>query len=238
MFLRFLMKLIKPTNEQLRHSKSNKWIARQTQSIYKYMLNQLHKSYLYYAIHDTITIEKGRVKIVHEFRDIEFENELKRNGIDTRPHLLSATLPFSTLKSKSKKWYSYFRFKDLISVYIDDKEVFVKNDSSHSTSGTVTANIKVSSSSDIIRRSFIDIKSNPNASIKGVQKEQSSSLKASAKSQNKDNVHRISVPQRKNIFGRDAIHATRQTTSEKNAEKRMSESEIIEKRGFDIDTTF
>ena len=234
MFLRFLMKLIKPTNEQLRHSKSDKWIARQTQSIYKCMLNQLHKSYLYYAIHDTITIDNGRVKIVHEFRDIEFENELKRNGIDTRPYLLSATLPFSTLKSKSKKWYGYFRFKDLFSVYIDDKEVFVKNDSSHSTSGTVTANIKVSSSSDIIRRSFIEIKSNPNESIKERQKELSSSLKASAKTPHKD----MNVPQRKNIFERDVIHAARQTTSEKNAEKRMNESEIIEKRGFEIDTTF
>lgn len=237
MFLRFLMRLIKPTNEQIRHSKNNNWLSKHTQIIYKWLLNELRKSYLHYAIHDVIIMENGRIKIIHEFRDIEFENELKRNGIDIRPHFLAATLPFSTIKSKSKKWYSYFMFNDLIRVYIDNNEIFIKHDSFHSTNGTISANVKVSS--DIISRSDIEIKSKSNMPLKRTHKEPYSLLKADVKNRNKDtNIHKSSTLPRKNIFGRDVIPVTILKPSEKSDEQQGDKSATIEKRGFAIDTTF
>lgn len=229
MCLRLLMRLIKPTNEQLRYSNGNSWLTKKTQSIYKWMLNQLLKSYLHSAIHDTITLDDGNIKIIHEFRDIEFENELKRNGIDIRPHLLSTMLPYTVQKCKSGKWHHYFRFKDLLSVYVDDKELFVKNDSSNSVSGTIPAHIKVSSSSDIIHRNFIEVNPRPAISSKKVKRESYTSTEANRPAP---------FTQRKNIFGKDVMPMHRSKPAERTVEKKKAESAIIEKQGFEIDTTF
>lgn len=204
MFLRFLMRLIKPTNEQLRNVKGNNRLSRYTLKLYQWLLGRLQKSYLHYAISDTIIQENSRIKIIHEFRDIEFENELKRNGIDIRPHMLATTFPINARKNKRKIWYGYFRFKDLLSIYINDKELFVKHDSSFSTSGTTLATVKKSSSSDIIDRCVIELFS---------------------EQEHKQNTARIES----NIT---------QSAKEVSKENPKTKFAVIEKQGFEIDTTF
>lgn len=204
MLLRLFLSLIKPTNEQLRNVKGDSRLSRYTLKLYRWLLKQLQKSYLCFAISDTIILENSRIKIVHEFRDIEFENELERNGIDIRPHMLATTLPINARKNKRKIWYGYFRFKDLLSIYINDKELFVKHDSSFSTSGTTLATVKKSSSSDIIDRCVIELFS---------------------EQEHKQNTARIESD-------------ITQSAKEVSKENPKTKFAVIEKQGFEIDTTF
>lgn len=156
--LRIIMWLLKPSNERVKNLNGNSWLTRFTIRVYRSLLSRLQKSYLYYAISDTVLLDGGRIKIVHEFRDLEFEDELKRNGIDIQPHMLTTALPLYATKSKRSVRFYYFRFKNVLSMYVDDKELFIKHDSDISIDGTVLADVKKSSTSDIICRSMIELK--------------------------------------------------------------------------------
>lgn len=86
--LRLFMYLLKPSTERLR-KRTNGAFKRMCIRLYQSILRCLLKNYRHYAISDTISLDGGRIKIIHEFRDLKFENELVRNGIDVHPHLLS-----------------------------------------------------------------------------------------------------------------------------------------------------
>ena len=86
MLFRVLLNILKPSNEQLRGETTGKI------KMYHFLLRQLLKTYLHYAMSDIITIDNGNVKIVHEFRDLEFEDELIRNKIKFKSDLLDKPL--------------------------------------------------------------------------------------------------------------------------------------------------
>jgi len=242
MLLRLILKVAKPTNEQLRKSKDNNWLSQTTLKVYQWFLSILQKTYLYYAISDTIVLENGDIKIVHEFRDIEFENELKRNGIDIRLHMLTTSIPFNAHKKRKGLWYKYFRFSDLVSIYICDKELFIKHDSSFSISGTMRTRLKTSSPSDILYGSVMEIipllspKSCDQTTL-GLQKRltQEPILSPNEKGSKKDKAKRTS---RINIFGNDILPTPKVAFVNKIEEDKTKEPISIEKKGFKIDTSF
>ena len=127
MWLRFLSDIIKSSNEQLR-SKSNGKFTRLKIWLYQWLLRRLLKTYLHYAISDTVIINNGDIKIVHEFRDLGFESELVRNRIDFKSEMISHAIPVSMRKNKATRNFSYFNFKNLLSIYVDGKELFIKHD--------------------------------------------------------------------------------------------------------------
>lgn len=210
MLIRAFIHIIRPSNEQLRNTKN--WLSRFIIKVYQYLLSLLKKSYLHYAISDTILLDNGNIKIIHEFRDLEFESELKRNGVDIRPLMLSTSIPVNAVKSKRCIWYSYFKFKDLLSIYVNNVELFIKHDSSISINGNMFANIKKSSSSDIICRSTIE--------------------------QTVEKKHKHSQLQRGNQFSKDTIPPHNNIKPQKNSESIDIKPIFIERHGFDIDTTF
>lgn len=152
------MYFLKPSDERLR-SKTNGVFGQMQIRLYQLLLKWLLKSYTCYAISDTISIDKGKIRIVHDFRDVNFEEELRRNWIDIRPKLLTTIgLPMRTEKKRHRINFYFFRFTDVVSVYIDDKELFVKHDNLLTVDGTVEGVLKCSSSEDIIYRTILRIK--------------------------------------------------------------------------------
>ncbi len=211
-------------------NKSNGTLRRMCIRLYQSILKWLLKSYRHYAISDTISLDGGRIKIIHEFRDLEFENELVRNGIDVRPHLLSCEMCFAHSKGNRTGCFKYFKWKDLKSIYIDDKELFIKHDYSLSINGNVTGKIKSSSSEDIIIRSITELKT-----IKKDQQAQATQEKKESESvpQNKTNKR-----PNNGLFRGERIQKRERPQNSTGVRTPPEEEQRITKRGFEIDTTF
>ena len=242
MLLRFFLKVVKPTNEQLRKSKDSGWLSQTTLKVYQWFLSILQKTYLHYAISDTVVLENGRIKIIHESRDIEFENELKRNGIDIRLHMLTTSMPFNAHKKRKGLWYKYFKFSDLISIYVDDKELFIKHDTSFSISGTMRARLKTSSPSDILYGSVIEVipilypKNYDQKIVVPQKRHQQEPIQPSSDKGRKND--KAKQTRRVNIFGNDILPTPKVTFGNNIEEDKTKEPVSIEKKGFKIDTSF
>lgn len=241
MFLRLFLHILKPTNEQLK-SKSNGTFVRYKIKIYRLLLIRLLKTYLHYQLSDTILINKGQIKIVHEFRDVAFESELLRNRITIIPELVNHSIPVSTRKSKGKHHFLFFDFKNLLSIYIGGKELFVKHDDKYSIDGTVGAKIKCSSNTANLSQSIIDIISisepaNPNHIIEpnwtNPSRDNDTDNITSLKHNTKISMH--------NIFGKDKgilIEKADLSTKCGAPLHNSKQPQFIKKKGFDIDTSF
>lgn len=240
MFLRFLSNIIKPSNEQLR-SKTNGKFTRFKIWLYQLLLRRLLKTYLHYAIYDSIIINNGDIKIVHEFRDLGFENELFRNKIGFKSEMISHSIPILIRKSKAIRSFSFFKFKNLLSIYVDGKELFIKHDDSFSVDGTVQGKIKCSTNDSCFSQSIIKILHQKNClePLNNMLHQQTKSTP--------DNKP-INQRQRKtatssNIFERERkispiTTPKKVSISDKTEILYDNQPKAIEKKGFDIDTSF
>lgn len=242
MLLRLFLKVVKPTDEQLRKSKDRSWFSQTTLNVYQWFLSILQKTYLYYAISDTVVLDNGRIKIIHECRDIEFENELKRNGIDICLHMQTTSMPFNVQKKRKGLWYKYFRFSNLVSVYIDDKKLFIKHDSFFSISGTMRARLKTSSPSDILYGSVMEVipllspKSDDQTIVVPRKRPQQETIQPSSDKGRKND--KAKQTRRVNIFSNDILPTPKVTAVNEIEEDKTKEPVPIEKKGFKIDTSF
>lgn len=242
---RLFLQIIRPSDEYINKGRSNRDLMQIIICLYTFILKQLQKSYLHYAISDTVLLDGGRIKIVHEFRDLEFENELKRNGIDVQPHMLTTTLPLYATKSKRAMWFSYFKFKNLLSIYVDDKELFIKHDSCISMDGTVLANVKKSSSSDIICRSILELKTGQGQESYGLSLANNVQMTENSRHTGNDSdkekvaiVNKSKKSKSNSLFGKDTILESVEKQKDVSPDIQQVNPVIIEKRGFEIDATF
>ncbi len=237
--LRFLLNLIRPTNEQLRCKDVGKFVRLKIW-LYQLLLKQLLKTYLHYAISDTIIIGNGKIKIVHEFRDLGFESELVRNKINFKADIISHSIPILIRKSKAIRNFSFFNFKNLLSVYVDGKELFIKHDESFSIDGTLQGKIKCSTKDNCISQSIIQILHQRNCL---------EPLNNTLHQQTKLTFDKKPVGQRQrkttpspNIFERERnispITTPKESTVDKTEIIHDNQPKAIEKKGFDIDTSF
>lgn len=239
MLLRFLLNLIKPTNEQLR-SKTNGKLARLKIWLYQLLLRRLLKTYLHYAISDSIIINNGDIKIVHEFRDLEFENELIRNKIGFKSEMLSHSIPILIRKSKAIRNFSFFKIKNLLSIYVDGKELFIKHDEAFSIDGTVQGKIKCSTNVSCVSQSIIKILYQKNClePLNNTPNQQTK-LTSDKKTTNQRQRKTATSP---NIFEREREISPITTPKVSIADKTEiicdNQPKAIEKKGFDIDTSF
>lgn len=239
MLLRFLSNIIKPSNEQLRN-KTNGQFTRLKIWLYQLLLRRLLKSYLHYAISDSIVINNGDIKIVHEFRDLGFESELIRNRIGFKSDMISHSLPIMIRKSKAIRNFSFFNFKNLLSIYVDGKELFIKHDETFSIDGTVEGKIKCSINSDCISQSIIKILHQKNC-IEPLNNtlRQQTKLTPDKKSTNQ---RQRKIATSTNIFERERgispITTPKLSTADKTEIIYDNQPKAIEKKGFDIDTSF
>ena len=156
MLLRLLLKLLKPTDQELRR-KSNGRLVRCKVGIYQFCLKQLAGSYSHYAMSDTVVIYNDALRITREFRDVGFENELNRNKISFTSPLTSQTFPMTRQRNKARRFFYYFRFEDLLRITIDGKELCIRNNERHTIDGTVNAGLKCSENGKGLSTSVINV---------------------------------------------------------------------------------
>lgn len=240
MFFRFLFWLLKPSDGLLRR-RSLTLFERVRLSLYRFLLKQLLKTYSHYAISDTILIDGGRIKIVHEYRDPGFENELVRNKIDFKSRMEAVPFPVNERKSKTERHFGYFNFKNLLSLYIDGNELFVKHDGNHSIDGAVKCKVKHAIPVAGISQSVIEVLSSFSAV----------SAHSAATTLGRERLPLGSTPAKpavkpkrilKNIFNREKEIQSVTLPDVKPQTPPVAvpanEPSKIEKKGFDIDTSF
>lgn len=225
MFLRLFMLIIKPSDKILK-SRSNGALNTFRIELYDFILKRLLKSYSHYAISDTVLIESKGVKLIHEYRDMEFENELSRNKISFLPRVKAVTLPYSQRKPRRKSFFSYFRFKDTLAVDVDGKKLYLAHDDIYSVSGNLKANAKCSGDYIGLPIGMIEVNSRAGASDVG----------PSAKPKEPRRTSRSEG----GIFAKDKELTPRTDTLTTDRPKEDTEDRpaTIGKNGFDIDTSF
>lgn len=252
MLLRLFLNTIKPSNKELK-SKTNGIFTKMKILLYQFMLKRLLKTYFHYATSDTIFINSRKIKIVHEYRDVEFENELLRNKIAFKPKVTEASIPITRQKSNRTRHFSYFNFKSLLTAYVDARKVFVKHDESYSVYGDINGRIKISSANDAISQSVIEILSPYKTSL---SKETSAPLEEVESIEIKKPEVKpveISRPKKtpkkptKGLFEKDRAilpiaPKTDSNSDDTNLEKELplskEQPQSIEKKGFEIDMSF
>lgn len=228
MLFRVLLNILRPSNEQLRGKATGKI------KMYHFLLKRLLKTYLHYAMSDIITIDNGNVKIVHEFRDLEFEDELIRNKIKFKSDLLTMSFPIIRRKSKAVLHARYFKFKNVLSVYVGEKELFVKHDEYCSVDGTVNGKLKGSSNDNYLSQSIIEILSSLDRTQTRKTKDNPTKEQPSVTSQK-------SKKYTQGIFekDKDILSVVSKTDFQSDGYEVIGDNKkIIEKKGFDIDTIF
>ncbi len=239
MLVKCLLYFIKPSNEQLRN-KTNGQFTRLKIWLYQLLLRWLLKTYLHYAISDSIIINNGDIKIVHEFRDFGFENELIRNKIGFKAEMINHSTPILIRKSKAIRNFSFFNFKNLLSIYVDGKELFIKHDEMFSIDGTVQGKIKCSTNDSCVSQSIIKILYQKNClEPLGQTPNQPTKITPSKKPKNQQQRKTATPP---NIFEREReispITTPKVSTADKTEIIYDNQPKAIEKKGFDIDTSF
>lgn len=239
MFLKYLLNLIKPSNEQLRCKSMGKFVSFKIW-LYQFLLKRILKTYLHYAISDTIIMDNGNIKIVHEFRDLGFESELARNKINFKADIISHSIPILIRKSKAIRNFSFFNFKNLLSIYVDGKELFIKHDEAFSIDGTVQGKIQCSIKDNCISQSIIQILHHTNCSesLNNTHYQQEI-LTPDKKPTNQRQRKTTTSP---NIFEREReispITTPKVSTADKTEIIHDIQPKAIEKKGFDIDVSF
>lgn len=157
MLLRLLLKLLKPTDQELRR-KSNGRLVRCKVGIYQFCLKQLAGSYSHYAMSDTVVIYNDALRITREFRDVGFENELNRNKISFTSPLTSQTFPMTRQKNKARRFFYYFRFEDLLRITIDGKELVIRHNDCYTIDGSVNAGLKCTDKRGGFSRAVVSVR--------------------------------------------------------------------------------
>ncbi len=226
MLLRIFMYLLRPSNERLR-LRSNGAFRRMCIGLYQSLLRYLLKSYRHYAVFDSILIGAENIKVVHEFRDLEFEKELERNNIDVHSHLLLHDGAFVISKGRRSSFFRYFKWKNVKSVYVGGKELIIEHDDSLSVKGNILGKVKSSSSEDVLIRSIIE--------LKAINKQQ-----IQTKRENLENVVKETKAKQPSngLFKRERIHRREKFQNSDDSLLQSVEGQQIAKRGFEIDTTF
>lgn len=233
MLLRLFLKLIKPSDQELLR-KSNGSFVRCRIGIYRFILKQLANSYFHYAASDTVVIGNGAIRITWEIRDMEFEEELSRNKIIIKSPLTDHAFPMSLRKNKSRKFFHYFKFDDLLRIAIDGEELVIRHNDCYTIDGTVDAGLKCTDKRDGFAKSVISVRrahsGSPGHDTPAPQRHQAKECK-SAPDDNKRSPRRI-FDKEKEI---SPIFSPSETVQDTDTDRG---SQPLKKNGFEIDTDF
>lgn len=231
MLLRLFLKLIKPSDQELRR-KSNGSFVRCRIGIYRFILKQLANSYFHYAASDTVVIGNGAIRITWEIRDMEFEEELSRNKIIIKSPLTDHAFPMSRRKNKSRKFFHYFKFDDLLRIAINGEELVIRHNDCYTIDGTVDAGLKCTDRRDGFSRAVISVR-------RAHSESSGQGSPASQRSQNTEGKSATddSKRSRRRIFDKEKeifpIFSPPETVQDTDRG-----SQPLKKNGFEIDTDF
>lgn len=192
--------------------------------MYKYVFTQLKKAYSYYAVSDTIFLMNESIRIVHECRDVEFEKELKRIGIDIHTHMQEMQMPVNHIRKKQSLFYKFFKWDNQLTVCYGNKEITICRGNNVSIDGTLNSKVLLSLPTDVICRSNLEVQSS--YATEGIEnKYKTTALKRDGGIKS-------------GIFSKEINHSTKSKSNSASYSNREKETRNIAKQGFEIDTTF
>lgn len=156
MFFRLFLLLIKPSNNSLKKKAPGAFL-KMRMWLYKFILKRMLKTYVHYAISDSISISNGKIRILHEYRDLDFEKELARNRIVFTSDAISTELPATIKKGKSKWKLKYFKFKDSLHVSVNGKNLAISHDELYSLYGSAKGKARCTNTKGTLSQSAIEL---------------------------------------------------------------------------------
>ncbi len=222
MLLQLIIKILKPSNDLLKKRKKHRF-ARIQIWLYKCVLKQLSKTYAYYAISDQIIISR-HISVIHEYRDLEFEEELRRNKIDITPKLrLTIDRQFLNKKCAQRPFY-LFKFKDVLIINTNERKIEINRSQESLIDSSEKLKVKTSSDGDIIKRSIIEVVGEIDKTNRQINRVETSKSSTTTKNM-------FGNAPTDSVFHEDEIDSMHMDDKEK-------EVLLIDKKGFQIDTSF
>ena len=154
MLLRFVWWVLRPAKLQGRGAKS--LLVAWREALYKAFIERLARSYRHYAVYDTISINGGKVKVVHTLRDLQFEGELKRVGIPLTAKMVRTEMPLMAARDGSRLFRRFFKFEDTLSLEINGKHFSLERDKGVECATNMRGTVAVADAkAAIARTSFV-----------------------------------------------------------------------------------
>lgn len=231
MSLHLLLKLLRPDDGLLRRKSPGKagtcriWL-------YQRLLKHLSKSYFHYAKSDVITLEADDVKVVHEYRDREFETELRRNRIDFQLKPKTVSFPFFGAGVRQKSHFTCFNFKDSLVLHVGSRSVTVLHEDVYSVDGSLKCRVRCSEDRCGLTEITVEVASYGRKKLK----EDNLPELTSSRNERQPDFRKKTSARKRGIFSRETpvsvvdIHVVE--TEPEDAPT------LIEKRGFEIDSSF
>jgi hypothetical protein len=120
--------------------------------LYRSALNLLARQYRKYAFFDTVSIPRSQAKLIHVFRDSEFESELKRMHLLQKERMIlrEGIIAREGKRRKSLLFFKQFCFEDILILDIDGQRVTIRRGDSCSFEATRSGSLKQSAPENLL----------------------------------------------------------------------------------------
>lgn len=155
--MRLLIKWLRPETVPSPKRKNIPFGTRLRLSLYRECLKILRNWYQKYAFSDTVVISgRPAIRICHEYRDIDFESELKRLRLPIQDDMIERQGNSSSQSEKSKRrtYYNCFHFKDHFVLDISDQRIAIDHGDGRAIVSTVKGMLKESDAANLVSKFF------------------------------------------------------------------------------------
>ncbi len=126
-------------------------------SMYRWLLKRGLKAYRNFAVSDVVSCAGGRMKIIHEYRDLEFEGMLRTAKVATPLSYKAALCPFESNVGRGKHGWKWFNFTDTLIVEIDGQKVNVEHGELYKVYSSAKVSAKRTGLDDGIDATFLSV---------------------------------------------------------------------------------
>ena len=254
--MRLLLKLLRPDTVPAPNRKNIPFGTRVRLALYRKCLLRARRRYSKLAFSDSIVIEGSpSVRILHEFRDVNFEAEVKRMRLVPQEVMGECTGTTSNWPDRNRKRGipRYFHFKDSFSLVVDGQKTSVEHGDGRSFVSAVSGRLKETDAAALYAKySFSASRRTPkkDASVReslsapasAARADSTSSVAAAAKPAVADRPTAADRPARKRtgpLFGGDPLLKESQGPASESPKPAAPEPVKVKKlAGVEIDESF
>ena len=143
--MRLLLKLLRPDTVPSPNRKNIPFGTRVQLALYRKCLTKAMRRYAKLAFSDGIVLEgRPSVRILHEFRDVNFEAEVKRMRLVPKDVMVecAGTTSHWPDRDRSRGIPRYFHFKDTFSLVVDGQKTSIEHGDGRSFVSAVNGRLK------------------------------------------------------------------------------------------------
>lgn len=155
--MRLLIKWLRPETAPSPKRKNIPFGTRLRLSLYRECLKILRNWHQKYAFSDTVVISgRPAIRICHEYRDIDFESELKRLRLPLQDDMVErqGTSSSQSEKSKRRTYYNCFHLKDPFVLDISGQRIAIDHGDGRAIVSTVKGMLKESDAANLVSKFF------------------------------------------------------------------------------------